>query len=123
MLLSSKAAEVLTLAVHELATNSVKYGALSGVEGGLRVTWEAAGEAGAAWLRFTWTETGIVPPEEPRRQGFGTELVTRRVPFELGGRGAIAFEGDRLVATIEFPLLPGDSVLQTDAARLNTENE
>jgi PAS domain S-box-containing protein len=123
VLLSSKAAEVLTLAVHELATNSVKYGALSGDAGGLSLTWAASDEAGAAWLRFTWTETGIAPPEEPRRQGFGTELVTRRVPFELGGRGAMAFEADRLVATIEFPLLPGDSILQTDAASLSTENE
>jgi PAS domain S-box-containing protein len=123
VLLSSKAAEVLTLTIHELATNSVKYGALSGPDGRLHLSWTAAPEGETLWLRFTWTETGVTPPEGPRREGFGTELVTRRVPFELGGRGAMAFDADRLIARIEFPLLPGDSVLQTDAAGIPTENE
>lgn len=122
VLLSSKAAEVLTLTIHELATNSVKYGALSGRKGRLHLSWSAAPEDGTLWLRLVWTETGITPPERPRREGFGTELVTRRVPFELGGRGAMAFSDDRLTATIDFPLLPGDSVLQTDAAGIATEN-
>jgi PAS domain S-box-containing protein len=120
--LSSKAAEVLTLAIHELATNSVKYGALSSPEGRIRLTWELGEEGEHLWLRLTWAESGISAPHEPRREGFGTELVTRRVPFELGGRGAMNFEGDRLTAIIEFPLQPGDSILQTDDAGITTEN-
>lgn len=115
--LAPKAAEVLTLAVHELATNSVKYGALAQGDGRIDIGWQVEnGDAGGPpWLYFTWTEFGVTLDEGPRRAGFGTELVTSRVPYELKGEGRMEFRETGVAATIRFPLVPGTSVLQTDA--------
>jgi PAS domain S-box-containing protein len=111
VLLSPKAAEVLTLAIHELATNSVKYGALGSEGGRIDISWRVTGGDDQASLTFVWRETGIRIEAEPRREGFGTELVTRRVAYELRGRGALDFDADGLTATLEFPLGGGMSVL------------
>ncbi len=114
--LAPKAAEVLTLAVHELATNAVKYGALSMASGRLEIDWRAEEREGDTWLTFVWRESGVaMMADAPRRKGFGTELVTRRVPYELRGKGVIDFGPNGVHATITFPLLEGASILQTDA--------
>ena len=115
--LPPKAAEVLTLAVHELATNAVKYGALTKAGGRIEIGWtiEERDEGGPRWLCFTWTEFGVTMDGGPRREGFGTELITGRVPYELKGEGRMDFRETGVAATIRFPLVPGASVLQTDA--------
>jgi PAS domain S-box-containing protein len=116
--LAPKAAEVLTLAIHELATNAVKYGALAEGVGRIEIGWviEEGGGGGPRWLSFTWAEFGVAIDEGPRREGFGTELVTARVPYELKGEGRMEFRDSGVEATIRFPLVPGTtSVLQTDA--------
>ena len=115
--LAPKAAEVLTLAIHELATNAVKYGALAEGDGRIDIGWviEEGDGAGPPWLSFTWAEFGVAMDDGPRREGFGTELVTARVPYELKGEGRIEFRDSGVEATIRFPLVPGTSVLQTDA--------
>lgn len=112
--LPSKAAEVLGLAIHELATNAVKYGALSAADGRIDVRWTLADRDGVPHVRLTWAEVGVRLYGKPRRRGFGTELVTRRVPYELGGTGTMEFSVTGLVATIEFPLVAAASLLQTD---------
>lgn len=113
--LSAKAAEVLTLAVHELATNAIKYGALGVPDGLVTIEWSKECRGDRDWLRFDWTELRVtIPPDAGKRQGFGTELVTRRVPYELKGSGSIEFRPTGLHAHIEFPLVPGQSILQTD---------
>lgn len=115
--LPPKAAEVLTLAIHELATNAVKYGALAQGQGRIEIEWtlEQDGEGGWPWLCFTWAEFGVTMEDGPRREGFGTELITGRVPYELKGEGRMDFRETGVAATIRFPLGPGASVLQTDA--------
>ncbi len=115
--LSPKAAEVLTLAIHELATNAVKYGALAQGDGRIEIGWtvEPGDGGGLPWLRFTWTEFGVTMEGGPHREGFGTELITSRVPYELKGEGRMDFRETGVAATIRFPLGPGASVLQTDA--------
>lgn len=115
--LAPKAAEVLTLAIHELATNAVKYGALAQGDGRIEIDWTIENGDGAepAWLRFTWAEFGVALDGGPRREGFGTELITGRVPYELKGEGRMDFRETGVAATIRFPLVPGASVLQTDA--------
>lgn len=111
--LAPKAAEVLTLAIHELATNASKYGAFTSANGRVTVGWEIEQRAGQDWLDLCWTETGVVfDGNAVRGQGFGTELVTRRVPYELRGSGNMAFEPDGLRCRISFPLVPGESFLQ-----------
>ena len=116
IMLSAKAAEVLALAVHELATNAVKYGALSERDGVVTVRWSTREDAGELWLELEWAETGVsVASTAPQREGFGTELVTMRVPYELQGRGRLDLKLTGLQAQIAFPLRPGQSVLQTNA--------
>ena len=114
--LSAKAAEVLTLAVHELATNAVKHGALSAAGGTVRVRWTLDEDGnGQSLLTLRWTESGTkIDPAAPQQKGFGTELITQRVPYELNGTGQIEIMADGMQAVVSFLLRPGDSVLQTD---------
>mgnify|MGYP000943715500 CR=1 FL=1 len=82
--LQPKAAETLGLAIHELATNAVKYGALSVPEGKIAINWRIAEEGDERTLVFEWRESGLTGlPSAPRRTGFGTELVQRTLAYEL----------------------------------------
>ncbi|HEX5007282.1 MAG TPA: GAF domain-containing protein [Hyphomonadaceae bacterium] len=112
--LPPKAAEVLNLVVHELVTNSIKYGALSAREGRVAVAWTLNGAGSQHWLRFAWIESGVrVAAAAPRREGFGAELITQRIPYELGGRGAFELKPGGIHCVIEFPLVDGASILET----------
>lgn len=117
--LAPKAAEILTLAVHELCTNALKYGALCVPQGHVKVRWSTFERDGASWLAFDWKEEGGPPPqprcETPRRRGFGTELIEGRIPYELGGQARVVIERDGARCHLEFPLKPDASVLQTSA--------
>jgi PAS domain S-box-containing protein len=114
--LSPKAAEVLTLAIHELATNAVKYGALGGSQGRVKVHWSTSSQGEETWLALVWRESGVqMAATAPRREGFGTELIEVRVPYELDGRGELQFLPGGVRCEINFPLRPGESILQTDA--------
>jgi two-component sensor histidine kinase len=64
----------LTLCLHELATNAVKYGALSNGTGRVRLSWNLAGEAKRR-LRLMWIEVGGPPVKVPERKGFGSLLI------------------------------------------------
>lgn len=112
--LPPKAAEVLTLAVHELTTNSIKYGALVHDEAKIDIEWSLAhGNAGPI-LTLCWTEEGVpIAQSAPRRSGFGTELITQRVAYELNGTGILELRPGGVVCTLEFPLTDRASILQT----------
>jgi PAS domain S-box-containing protein len=122
--LSPKAAEVLTLAIHELATNAVKYGALSVPDGKVRVRWSTFEKRGAPWLAFDWTEEGAPtrpqPASDTPRRGFGSELIEGRIPYELRGRGHIVIELGGARCHLEFPLQAGASILETGAPQRAT---
>ncbi|MCF8506767.1 MAG: PAS domain S-box protein [Caulobacter sp.] len=115
-----KAAEVLTLAIHELTTNALKYGALSEPGGRLTVTWSDFERDGAPWLGLDWIEQRATPEPETgvRRRGFGTELIERRVPHELRGSGRLSLGPSGARCRLEFPLIAGASILSTDAPSL-----
>lgn len=116
--LPPKAAEVLALAVHELATNALKYGAIGRSDAHLTVTWRTEDRSNGRWLAVFWTETGVpVPGDAIRRRGFGTELITRRVPYELKGRGDLELKPDGIVCTIAFPLIEWPSILESGSAQ------
>ncbi|WP_160310519.1 sensor histidine kinase [Microvirga vignae] len=102
--LQPKAAETLGLAIHELATNAVKYGALASPNGDVTVTWRLEDQDGDRRLRIEWTEAGV--PElslSPRRSGFGTELLTQTLPYQLRGTTMLTFKPGGLQCTIELP--------------------
>lgn len=115
VILAPKCAEVLTMAIHELATNSVKYGALSSAGGRVDTSWRVAQHKGEDWLCFSWTESGVaLASMAPRRSGFGTELLERLVPYELRGRSVFEFRPGGVRCAIEFPLRISGSLLETD---------
>ncbi|SFV35449.1 PAS domain S-box-containing protein [Devosia crocina] len=117
-----KAAEVLALAVHELTTNALKYGALAVPDGRVKVEWRVIPSAAEPSLNLTWTEERPRPQQwsPPTRRGFGTTLIEKRVPYELRGQGRVDFRPEGARAFLEFPLLPGASILETEAPVLTT---
>jgi two-component system, chemotaxis family, CheB/CheR fusion protein len=99
-----KAAETFALAIHELATNALKYGALSQPAGRLEISWHIDEAASPRQLSFEWRERGG-PPVTPRpRKGFGTELLERTVAFELKGRTTLSFNTSGLSCVVAIPL-------------------
>jgi two-component sensor histidine kinase len=103
--LASKAAELMTLAAHELATNATKYGALSQPDGRLEISWRIRPGERQDWLELRWAETGVrILASAPRREGFGVALLKRRLPYELGGRAVMDFRPGGLVCEMTFPL-------------------
>jgi two-component system, chemotaxis family, CheB/CheR fusion protein len=99
-----KAAEIFALAIHELATNAIKYGALSRPKGRVDVTWRVYDASDPAELIFDWRERGGPRVEPPRRKGFGTELLERTLSFELKGKTTLAYNPTGLQCTIAIPL-------------------
>jgi two-component system CheB/CheR fusion protein len=102
--LRPKAAETVALALHELATNAVKYGALSAKKGRIAIDWSLAEVDGHPRLVLRWIETGVpLADGQPRRRGFGTELIERTLVYDLGGKSALDFTPDGLHCTISLP--------------------
>jgi PAS domain S-box-containing protein len=114
--LPARAAQPLAMAMHELATNAVKYGALSVAEGRVSVSWAVEQEPGGpALLRLRWAETGGPPvPGPPKRRGFGGRVLDGTVRVQLGGKVSLAWESTGLVCDVEVPL--GSRAGQADAA-------
>jgi PAS domain S-box-containing protein len=98
-------AQTLALATHELATNALKYGALTSVNGLLRVTWNTSGtsEQGRT-LHLTWQESGVRIPDVPARRGFGRELIEDALCFTLSARTNLRFGPDGIACAIDLPL-------------------
>ncbi|MDG2535814.1 PAS domain S-box protein [Sphingomonas sp. HITSZ_GF] len=102
-----KTAISLALAVHELATNAVKHGALSRPEGHVSIAWRRVDEGGAARLVMTWEERGGPTVAMPTRRGFGTRMIERGLAAELGGTVKIEFRPEGLVCRVDAPLPEG----------------
>jgi two-component sensor histidine kinase len=103
--LPPRMALALAMAVQELATNAVKYGALSNATGEVRIQWADGNDR----LHLTWTETGGPPVKAPRRRGFGTRLIERSLASDLDGEVRITFEPGGLVCTVDAPLTRSDT--------------
>ncbi len=99
-----KVALSLSLMLHELATNAVKYGALLNDVGRIAVRWEVRGEGEDARLRLTWRERGGPPVEPPTRKGFGSRLIERGLAGQVGGVVEFDYAPDGLTFTVEAPL-------------------
>jgi two-component system, chemotaxis family, CheB/CheR fusion protein len=102
--LTPKHALTLALALHELCTNAVKYGALSNDEGRVRIEWTVAGTDGARELRMHWTEIDGPRVAPPKRRGFGSRLIERGLGQDLGGVVRIDFAPTGVTCSINAPL-------------------
>ena len=113
--LAPETAVALAMAMHELATNAAKHGALSVPAGRVEVVWrvepsiDAAGAAGRT-LALEWSEHGGPPvPGQPARRGFGSRLIERGLPVQLGRGGSVVLEfaPEGVRCRIRAPLQPG----------------
>ncbi len=110
--LRSATVQTFALAIHELATNAAKYGALAAATGRLTVAWATyKDEDGTRRLRVEWTETDVpdmpAPDAPPRGGGYGRELIERALPYQLGARTSYELAPDGVRCTIDLPLSAG----------------
>ncbi|WP_285713847.1 PAS domain-containing protein [Erythrobacter oryzae] len=108
--LSPHAAEIVTLAIHELATNSIKYGAL-GDTGYIRIVWATEDRGDKQWLTLRWQERAQLRKTKQNRKGFGRKLIEERVPYELQGTGRFNVHDTGVLVELEFPLVDAGSIL------------
>lgn len=106
-LLAEHFVESVSLAVHELATNAVKFGAPSAENGRIRVTCDAQTDGeGTKMLYLEWLESGLDEPPEPGHERFGHEMLRRALPYELRAETNIEFANDGLRFTMSMPMGP-----------------
>jgi two-component sensor histidine kinase len=98
--LSPRLAVVLSMIVHEIATNAAKYGALSNDTGTIALDWEVITENAGRKLRMIWTEAGGPHVIAPVQRGFGSRLIERSARDQLGGEATIDFLPRGVVYTV-----------------------
>ena len=110
--LRSTTVQTLAMALHELATNAVKYGALGQPQAELAIRWRVETEATATlgdqpWLHVDWRESGVkMPPPGTavRGGGQGRELIERALPYQLNARTTYVLEDDGVHCSISMPV-------------------
>lgn len=98
LLLSEAQAGGIALAMHELATNSLKYGALRDPDGTIDLIWTVISNQ----IEIVWKEHVAVPIQQPNKQGFGSRLITRALASERDSKTAMIFERDGLKCILAF---------------------
>lgn len=103
--LPSRLAEPIGLAIHELTTNALKYGALRFDTASLSVEWSVnIGDGEARKLNIIWTEHGVPVLSVNPSHGFGSELIEEALPYRLGADTSLEFRGNGIRCTISVPL-------------------
>ena len=105
--LRSRTVQTLSLALHELATNARKYGALSGESGHLSITWDTHRRGNEDRLAVDWVESGVhLPPRNNDRAsgGYGRELIERALPYNLGAATRFDLTDTGLHCGIDLPI-------------------
>jgi len=115
--LRSATVQTLALAIHELATNAVKYGALAVAGGHMTVAWSLRTRpTGKSCVHVDWRETGVEglgkADSPPNGGGYGRELIERALPYQLGARTSYGFEADGVHCTIEVDLPSDDEPVE-----------
>jgi two-component sensor histidine kinase len=99
--LQPSTAQTLALALHELVTNSAKYGALSTLSGRLSIGWEMQGD----FLQLTWEESGGPLVHKPKSRGFGTRSVIASIESQLGGQALFDWRSEGLICRLLVPVM------------------
>lgn len=99
----------LSMAIHELATNAVKYGSLSNEGGEVRITWLTDHTSSPPHVLLRWEKSGGPTVEVPVRKGFGSRLIERSLAQDLDGDVRIEYLPAGLICTVEAPLHAGNS--------------
>ena len=98
--MDARSFSIMALVLHELSTNAAKYGALSRPGGRLTVSW-SVDAVGAC--NIEWAESGGPPVKAPSRRGFGSVLIDRSIPFDLGGESSIQYNPAGVTAQFRIP--------------------
>ncbi|MDE1158673.1 MAG: HWE histidine kinase domain-containing protein [Neorhizobium sp.] len=98
--LDSRSFSVMALVLHEMSTNAAKYGSLSSPRGRLDIVWRRNAEGDC---ELSWTERDGPPATSPSRSGFGSVLISRSVPFELGGDATVHYPVEGVEARFVIP--------------------
>lgn len=101
--LSPKTTLSLAIAIHELATNAVKYGAFSNDAGTIAIEWMIVPEAAGDRLVLQWRERDGPTVTPPSRRGFGSWVMERGLAHELGGRVTLDYQSHGVACTIDIP--------------------
>jgi PAS domain S-box-containing protein len=102
--LQPRLALALAMVLQELATNAVKYGALSNETGQITIAWALERDEGPDRIRLVWEETGGPPVVPPARRGFGSRLIERSVTQDLGGSATLEFRPSGLRCIVDAPI-------------------
>jgi light-regulated signal transduction histidine kinase (bacteriophytochrome) len=105
VLLNPQAYSTMALVVHELVTNSAKYGSLS-ASGRVRIHWRRGNEGD---LLLEWRESGGPPVSEPTRKGFGSTIIDRSIPYDLGGEARIDYKPQGVEASEDSLIIALDA--------------
>jgi two-component sensor histidine kinase/CheY-like chemotaxis protein len=101
---SPAAAQSIGMVVHELSTNTVKYGAMSAENGRIEVAWEIDNSGAEPLFSIRWTENGGPPFIAPTHRGFGTTVVTKMVEMSLDGKTVLDYSSTGLIWRLACPL-------------------
>ena len=102
LLLKPKAALAFAMVLHELATNAVKYGALSNESGKIGIDWQVTSTP--QQVVFRWTERGGPRVKPPERRGFGSRLIEQGIKHDMAGHVRLDFQSAGLTCEIQVPL-------------------
>jgi PAS domain S-box-containing protein len=108
--LPPRMALALAMALQELATNAVKYGALANETGEIAIEWRLDGQRAPPCLHLRWEESGGPPVQAPKRRGFGTRLIERSLALDLEADVDIRFAPTGVICTVDAPLMVDASV-------------
>jgi light-regulated signal transduction histidine kinase (bacteriophytochrome)/CheY-like chemotaxis protein len=112
--LSPHGFSIVALVIHELITNSAKYGGLS--DGGrVAIAWHLDEDGD---LKIDWYESGGPPVKAPTRQGFGTTIITRSIPFDLGGKAEVHYHVTGFAAHFCIPAKHVQPIPSSDISRV-----
>jgi two-component system CheB/CheR fusion protein len=106
IVLNSGSVQALAMALHELTTNALKYGALGRKDAHLKIGWRVRAENGPPWIFVDWKESGVKTAElnGPTGAGNGRRLIEDALPYQFGARTSFAIEPDGVHCTITLPL-------------------
>nr|WP_251007986.1 HWE histidine kinase domain-containing protein [Sphingobium sp. BHU LFT2] len=116
-LLNPQAYSTMALVVHELVTNSTKYGSLSG-SGEVHIQWSRDHKGD---LLFVWQESGGPPVQAPKRKGFGTTIIKRSVPYDLGGQAKIDYASRGVRAEFIIPARHVSDARKVDSPKIHIQ--
>jgi two-component sensor histidine kinase len=97
LIVKSRQALALSLAIHELSTNALKYGALTVASGHVSITWSCEDQKGQPNFVFVWQESGGPPVSDPAGVGFGSRLISRVLQDDFGGTVEVSYQATGLI--------------------------